>query len=363
MSVTKDEVIAKLSDIGKQIYDALEAGEYPSLEYPTSSEANVEFNIKTREYKLKGKKSIISAGNIGQVGMFGRLVWLARICKELVSKSESSTLRGIFYTLMGIPEPLKLTKERHGQSYSNNLVELLERITGIPREALGIEAELKGTIVGPMKLKVENKLIDYSKAGQKGYPIPSIRDSKFVDIDADAIVVVEKSEMRLRLYGAIPKKLNTVLIDSKGFLTRDCLGLLRMIYDKTQLPVVMLNDFDFGGLNIFVTAKNYSISSAHIPHLNVPNLQLLGVRCDDIQRYFGKYPDVIEKAKEYDITNAKRTLKLIEEGKKQQFIEVKPDLEYLVKEQKILESPAFNRISLDAASKYVRDKLKEMNII
>jgi DNA topoisomerase VI subunit A len=124
----------------------------------------------------------------------------------------------------------------------------------------------------------------------------------------------------------------------------------------------MFNDFDFGGLNIFTTAKNYSISSAHLPNLNIPNLELMGVRAGDIDAYFSKYPEVVEKAKQYDITNAKKIIKLLDEGKKQQFAEVREDLEYLAKEQKLLESPAFTRIGLDAEAKYVSEKLKAMGI-
>jgi len=235
-------------------------------------------------------------------------------------------------------------------------------MTGVPRESLGIIAEERGSIFGPIKLKIGPRFIDCLSVGKAGLTIPAPQDITIKEVNAEAIIVCEKGETRLRLFKFIPHKLNTVLIHTGGYLNRNTISLIRALYEKTGLPCVMLNDLDFGGLNIYTVAKHYSVTSAHIQKLNLPFLQLLGIRGEDAKTYFKDYEDAFDPAKSYDLTNAKRVLKQIAAGKKQHFMEVKPDLKWIIDEEKLIESPAFNIIGLDATYNYVRDKLKNMGI-
>jgi len=123
--VSRNEIIDRLTEIGEECYSAIEEQKWPVLSYPAKSEANILYDMGLGKYSLKGKKTTISSGNIGEVGTFSRLLWLADLCKKMVKEMEHTSLRGVYYCSMAWPPPIKLRKKIHKQAYMNRLVEVL----------------------------------------------------------------------------------------------------------------------------------------------------------------------------------------------------------------------------------------------
>jgi DNA topoisomerase-6 subunit A len=174
------------------------------------------------------------------------------------------------------------------QEESNKAVEDLELVTGFSREELNINANKNGSAAGKIIIKDKGDIIDWSKLGSGGWAIPSnTEDIEFKKVDAKFVIYMEKAAIWERLHeDRVWEKLNCIIISSQGQATRGIRRLLRRLNDEYKLPIYVLVDNDSWGYYIYSVLKHGSISLANVSEkLAVPSAKLIGLTCDDIEKY------------------------------------------------------------------------------
>lgn len=360
--VDKKEIIRELEKVGRKAYKHINNGKYPKLKYPTSSKKNIEFDPETEKYKFKGKKSILDSGNVSQVSFWARLVKLAQKSKELVKKDRSASMREVFYMMESWQKPLKVTKDTHGQKYTNRLIERLEKVTGFPREELGFYAEEKGKLYGDISIRKKRKKINPLDTGMSIQVPTSLKDITITDINADYVILLEAKAAMKRLQEKIPDELSAVVISAGGYSPRSVISFLKRIDKNFDVHLFHCVDLDHHGIEIYSTTSKYSVSSSHIKNHNVSGLKYLGVSGKDADKYFEGDEDVFGEEKENNIKACKRKLNNLEEGKDLRWSEkeVKETLEWIIENKKTLELQAFAKHSLDAFAEYVQEKVEKL---
>jgi DNA topoisomerase-6 subunit A len=218
------------------------------------------------------------------------------------------TKRDVFYdNTFTIPGTNKKTFE--SQFESDKIIEDIEVITGILREDMGIVADPKGVIAGPIKIKSENDIIDCAAQGSGAWSIPSsVSNIEFVHCDASFVLVVEKGAIFTRLNAMkFWRKHNCLLVSGGGQPDRGTRRLVKRLAEELNLPVLMLCDADPYG---FYIASVYKYGSANLAFeaekLACPKAEFIGVRISDIFKY--KLEKWSITAKDEDIKRAKELL-------------------------------------------------------
>ncbi len=143
----------------------------------------------------------------------------------------------------------------------------------------------KGKVVGDMRIRSGNDVIDLSKMGHGAYsiePTPDLID--FVDINADFVLVVEKDAVFQQLHRAgFWKQYRSILVTSAGQPDRATRRFVRRLNEEYKLPVYILTDADPYGWYIYSVFRIGSIAlSYESERLATPNARFLGVSMADI---------------------------------------------------------------------------------
>ena len=112
----KKEVLSGLENLGVKIYDQLDRGYFPSVEMPSRSIENINYDPQLRQFILGDRKVRRSARNIRHVKPFTQLTWAAEFSHELTSQRKTSTLRDVYYSAQAYEMTFK------DQQESNNMV-------------------------------------------------------------------------------------------------------------------------------------------------------------------------------------------------------------------------------------------------
>ena len=131
----KKEVLSGLENLGVKIYDQLDSGYFPSVEMPSRSIENINYDPQLRQFILGDRKVRRSARNIRHVKPFTQLTWAAEFSHELTSQRKTSTLRDVYYSAQAYEMTFK------DQQESNNIVTDLETVLGFSREDFNIFPE------------------------------------------------------------------------------------------------------------------------------------------------------------------------------------------------------------------------------
>src|SRR3972149_3920073 len=91
----KNEVVGSLKNFGTEIYDQLDKGVFPSINMPSRSTENINYDPNLRQYILGDKSVSRSSRNIRHVKPFTQLAWAAMFSNELTSQRKTSTLRDV----------------------------------------------------------------------------------------------------------------------------------------------------------------------------------------------------------------------------------------------------------------------------
>ena len=91
----QNEVIAGLRDFGTKIYNQLDQGVFPTINMPSRSTENINYDSTVRQYILGEKSVSRSARNIRHIKPFTQLAWAAMFSNELTSQRKTSTLRDV----------------------------------------------------------------------------------------------------------------------------------------------------------------------------------------------------------------------------------------------------------------------------
>nr|MCG2874773.1 DNA topoisomerase IV subunit A [Acidilobus sp.] len=206
------------------------------------------------------------------------------------------------------------------QAESDAVLRDLEVMLGLLREDLMILSKEKGKVVGNMRIRSGNDIIDLSKLGHGAYAIESTPDLiEFLDVDAEFVLVVEKDAVFQQLHRVgFWQKYKSILVTGAGQPDRATRRFVRRLNEELGLPVYVLTDSDPYGWYIYSVFKVGSIQlSYESERLATPKAKFLGVSMSDIFGHGRKKPyltdeerrNYIIKAKELDIRRAKELMK------------------------------------------------------
>ncbi len=283
------EVINNLKKIGKAIISEVEKGAIPTLNIPLRSTSNLVYDEKNRCYILGEKYIIRSAGNIRHVKKMAQLLRVSRFCKDLLkSGSRHVTKRELYYISESWGKNLKFDE----QPESNDIVEDIEAIIGMPREDIHIIPNPKGAIYGDIVLKFKNPKGETMKINclntADGQQIgPRTCESEFVKTTANKVIAIETGGMYNRLIEEhAHDTFNALLINLGGQASRSTRIMIKRLNEELHLPVYIFADSDPFGLHIAMVIMSGSAKSAHInKKLATPDAVWLGTTATDIVKY------------------------------------------------------------------------------
>jgi meiotic recombination protein SPO11 len=178
------------------------------------------------------------------------------------------------------------------QSDSDGVLDDLACMMGCTRSNLHVVASDKGLVVGRIQFEEDGDEIDCTKMGVGGKAIPPYIDKiENIRSDAEFVLLVEKEAAYMRLAeDRFYHKYPCIVITAKGQPDVATRMFLNRITSELQIPVLGLVDSDPYGLKILSVymsgSKNMSYDSAS---LTTPNIQWLGLRPSDLNRY--RLPD------------------------------------------------------------------------
>jgi DNA topoisomerase VI subunit A len=209
--------------------------------------------------------------------------------KQQLAENRSSTLRELYY----ISEGWKRAKFG-AQDESNYLIEDLEILTSLQREAFHLRPEEDGaTIFGPLRIRETTRrglreIHCRDDVGEAGYAIPNnVEGLELVDHDAKMVIAIETGGMYARLQeNGFDEEHDAILVHLKGQPARSTRRVLHMLSDKFDLPVTVFTDGDPWSYRIYASVAYGSIKSAHMSELlATPRAQFIGVQPSDIADY------------------------------------------------------------------------------
>ncbi|MCX8151116.1 MAG: DNA topoisomerase IV subunit A [Candidatus Bathyarchaeota archaeon] len=281
----RQEVINTLKTFGAKIYDQLEQGVFPTINMPSRSTDNINYDPKTRQYILGEKVVSRSARNIRHVKPFTQLAWAAMFSNELTTQRKTSTLRDVYYSAQAYEMTFT------DQQESNNIITDLETITGFSREDFSIFPEERSAIFGDLN-------IEYTVPGYEGKTLnltshpdgvligPALTSAAFGSTTADKVIAIEKGALFTRfIEEKVYSKHKALLISCGGQAPRQTRSFIRRLHDELNLPVYILTDGDPWGMHIAQVIISGSTNAAHLRELNTPDAVWSGVWATDIVNY------------------------------------------------------------------------------
>ena len=186
----QNEVIACLKTFGTQIYNQLDQGVFPTINMPSRSTENINYDPTLRQYILGERIVSRSARNIRHIKPFTQLAWAAMFSNELTSQRKTSTLRDVYYSAQAYEMTFT------DQQESNNIITDLETLTGFAREDFHIFPEERSAIFGDLD-------IGYTVPGYEGKTLnltshpdgvligPALTSAEFINTRANKVIAIE----------------------------------------------------------------------------------------------------------------------------------------------------------------------------
>ncbi len=280
---------SRLLKIAQQWYDQMKGGEIPSISLPSRTKQNIEFDDETEVWRYGDRESIRSAGSAKSALHLLKMAFVIGFVRQQVRENRSSTLRELYY----ISEGWKRAKFG-AQDESNFLIEDLEILTDMQREAFHLRPEEDGaTVFGPLTIKETTRRGDRTihcrdDVGEAGYQIPNnVENLEFLGHDAKVVVAIETGGMYARLIeNGFDEEHQAILVHLKGQPARSTRRLLHRIEENYHIPVVVFTDGDPWSYRIYASIAYGAIKSAHISDiLATPRAQFVGVQPADIRDY------------------------------------------------------------------------------
>jgi DNA topoisomerase-6 subunit A len=290
-SDTNPDAREQLLDLAAQFYDQFAGGDVPSLEMPTRTKSNIEYDEQKDVWVYGDRTSTRSAKTVQGAQKLLKAAYTIDFLAQQLDEDRSSTLRELYY----LSESWDLDEAQFSsQDESNQLVEDLEVVTGATREDFHMRPEESGaTVMGPLELREqtrrgEREIHCQEDVGEGGYQIPNNPDTiEFLDNDADFALCVETGGMRDRLVeNGFDEAYNTIVVHLKGQPARATRRLTKRLHDELDLPVVVFTDGDPWSYRIYGSVAYGSIKSAHLSaYLATPEADFVGIRPEDIVEY------------------------------------------------------------------------------
>ena len=304
----------KFSEIAEKIL----RGEEPRLIIPKRTLSNTIYDSERRLLLLGTDTFERSFLDVRESRKFMQTLLMASIIYEALVNNEYPTIRDLYYrgkhTIRYRDHRGKIVEENtwDEQKESDSVLRDIEVFTSLLREEMLILSKEKGKVVGDMRIRSGDDLIDLSKMGHGAYaiePTPDLID--FVDVNAEFVLVVEKDAVFQQLHRAgFWRKYKAILITSAGQPDRATRRFVRRLNEELGLPIYILTDADPYGWYIYSVFKIGSITlSYESERLATPKARFLGVSMTDIfgDKETKKKPYLSEKERRNFIIKAKKT--------------------------------------------------------
>ena len=293
----------------------------PIMEIPKRTLSNTIYDEKKKLLLLGDEKLKRNFFDLNESKRFMQTILMASIIYDALINDEYPTIRDLYYRgkhSIILKSPDGKTYEENTwdeQKESDSVIEDIEVFTSLLREDMLILSKEKGKVVGDMRIRSGNDIIDLSKMGHGAYaiePTPDLID--FIDVNAEFVLVVEKDAVFQQLHRVgFWKQYKAILVTSSGQPDRATRRFVRRLNEELKLPVYILTDADPYGWYIYSVFKIGSITlSYESERLATPNAKFLGVTMTDIFGDKNKKPYLSEqerknfiiKAKDFDIKRA-----------------------------------------------------------
>lgn len=350
-----------------KVVEQINSGEPPVLEIPKRTLSNTIYDKERKLLLLGDEKLKRNFLDLNEAKRFMQTVLMASIIYEALINDEYPTIRDLYYRgkhTIVLKDPSGKTIEENTwdeQAESDDVIVDIEVYTNLLREQMLILSKEKGKVVGDMRIRSGNDVIDLSKMGHGAYAIEPTPDFiEFLDVNAEYVLVVEKDAVFQQLHRiGFWKQYKAILVTSAGQPDRATRRFVRRLNEELKLPVYILTDADPYGWYIYSVFRIGSIQLSHeSERLATPEAKFLGVSMSDIFGDKNKKPYLSEqerrnfiiKAKDFDIKRAEE-LKNYEWFKTKAwekeiavFLEKKSKLEIEAMASKGLKFLAFNYI-------------------
>lgn len=354
---TDKKITTLANDVAKQVSTLTD----PGIEIPTRSLANVSFDTKKGVIQLGSNTQRRSFFNLGQAKKFMQTMLIASGCRELIRQNKTTSIRDLFYHCK---HTIEGTKENtfDEQAESDPIIEDLEVAIASLREELGLFAEPKGAMVGPMVIQDNGDTIDLGKMGSGGWAVPSIVEEhmiKFKRGSAKFVLLIEKGAVWRRFSeDRFWEKHKCMIIHGGGQPPRGVRRLLWRMHNELKLPVYVLVDNDPWGYYIYSVVKQGSINLAfESERMAIPKARFIGMSAFDAERF--DIPKTVSiKLNEQDSRRAKEVMNYQWFSKREWQKEIKKMLSLGVKlELEALSNKDFSFITEHYLPKKLKDKL------
>ena len=305
------DTAVKLLDMAQQIARQVADEQDPGVEIPMRALSNVSFDPKKRLITMGKTTQRRSFFNLGQAKKFMQTALVAAGCKELADQRKTTSIRDLFYHCK---HTIEGTKENtfDEQSESDPIIEDLEVTLSTMREELGLYAEPKGSMVGPMVVEDTGKAIDLGAMGSGGWAVPSIVEDPVIRFKRGAakfVLLIEKGAVWGRFnQDGFWEKHKCMIVHGGGQPPRGVRRLIWRMHHELGLPVYVLVDNDPWGYYIYSVVKQGSINLAfESQRMAIPAARFIGMSAYDAER-FDISKAVTIRLNEQDLRRAKEIL-------------------------------------------------------
>jgi DNA topoisomerase-6 subunit A len=301
----------KLVDLADSVATQITDHRDPGVAIPTRALSNVSFDPKPRLITMGANTQRRSFFNLGQARKFMQTMLIASGCKELIDQGKTTSIRDLFYHCKRTIEGAK-ENTFDEQAESDPIIEDLEVTLTSLREELGLFAEPKGAMVGPMTITDNSDTIDLSRMGSGGWAVPSIVEDhviQFGKCSAKFILLIEKGAVWRRFSeDRFWEKYKCMIVHGGGQPPRGVRRLIWRMHHERKLPVYVLVDNDPWGYYIYSVVKQGSINLAfESQRMAIPGARFIGMSAYDAER-FDVAKTVSIKLNEQDTRRAKEIL-------------------------------------------------------
>ncbi|BFH74355.1 DNA topoisomerase IV subunit A [Sulfurisphaera javensis] len=375
------EARRRAADILRQTFlkliEQVNNSESPVMEIPKRTLGNTIYDEKKKLLLLGEEKLKRNFFDLNESKRFMQTVLMASIIYDALINDEYPTIRDLYYR----GKHSIILKDPRGKAYEENtwdeqkesdsVIMDIEVFTSLLREDMLILSKEKGKVVGDMRIRSGNDIIDLSKMGHGAYSIEPTPDLiEFVDVNAEFVLVVEKDAVFQQLHRAgFWKQYKAILVTSAGQPDRATRRFVRRLNEELKLPVYILTDADPYGWYIYSVFRIGSISlSYESERLATPNAKFLGVSMTDIFGDQGKRPYLSDQERRNYIIKAKDAdIKRANEIKNYKWFKTKAwqhEIEIFLNKKSKLEIEAMASKGLKfLAFQYIPDKIKSKDYI
>jgi DNA topoisomerase VI, subunit A len=207
-----------------KLIEQVKREEPPVLEIPKRTLSNTIYDKERKLLLLGHEKLRRNFLDLNEAKKFMQTVLMASIIYEALVNDEYPTIRDLYYrgkhTLI-LREPSGKSYEENTwdeQDESDDVIVDIEVYTNLLREEMLILSKEKGKVVGDMRIRSGNDVIDLSKMGHGAYAIEPTPDFiEFLDYNAEFVLVIEKDAVFQQLHRiGFWKQYKAILITSSG---------------------------------------------------------------------------------------------------------------------------------------------------